>query len=153
MSAVLPVPVLLAEDDSGAVLLLRRALRRCSVAVALQVVEDGEQAQAYLEGCGPYADRTRHPLPVLLLLDWKLPRRSGLEVLRWVREQPALDALPVVVLTSSAEGGDLRQAYAARANSYLQKPVSFEQLCARLDLLLTYWLHHNIGRGCPALEP
>lgn len=152
MSSALPLPVLLAEDNPDDILLLQRALRRCSVAVELHVVEDGEQAQSYLEGGTPYADRLHHPLPILFLLDWKLPRRSGLEVLSWVRAQTAFDALPVVIFTSSAEGEDLRQAYAARANSYLQKPVSFEMLCARLDLTLTYWMHHNIGRGAATLE-
>ena len=110
--------ILLAEDDPNDVLLIERAFQRTHVANSLQVVRDGEEALAYLSGQGPFADRERHPLPVLLLMDLKMPRKSGLEVLEWVRQQPGLKRLPIVVLTSSNQGPDINRAYELGANSY-----------------------------------
>ena len=86
--------VLLVEDDPNDVFLVERAVRKAGVRATLQVVGDGDKAVAYLGGQGPYTDRERHPLPVLVLLDLKLPRRSGLEVLTWLRQQPGLKRLP-----------------------------------------------------------
>jgi CheY-like chemotaxis protein len=115
--------ILLVEDDSNDVLLLQRAFRRAGLNHALQVVSDGDQAVSYLAGDGDYSDRTKHPLPALILLDLKLPRRSGLEVLEWLRGQPAeIKALPVIVLTSSRLSEDVDRAYGLGANSYMAKP-------------------------------
>ena len=93
--------ILLVEDRRADVLLIQRAFRLAGVSVPTHVVEDGEAAVAFLAGERPYADRARHPLPSLILLDLKLPRLSGFEVLEWLRRQPGLRRLPVVVLTSS----------------------------------------------------
>ena len=93
--------ILLVEDNQSDVFLVERAFHKAKVPHLLQVVEDGEQAVAYLSGAGPYADRSRFPLPVFVLLDLKLPRKSGFEVLEWLRRQPAIRRVPVVVLTSS----------------------------------------------------
>src|SRR4051812_39595766 len=95
--------VLLVEDNIDDVLLTRRAFRKAGVHATLQMAGDGDEAVAYLRGDGAYADRIAHPVPSLVLLDWKLPRRSGREVLQWVRQQPQFVALPVVVLTSPRE--------------------------------------------------
>jgi CheY-like chemotaxis protein len=136
--------VLLVEDNLDDVLLTRRAFRKAAVSATLQVVEDGDEAVEYLAGSGRFSDREAHPKPSLVLLDWKLPRRSGLEVLQWIRSRADMATLAVVVLTSSRENEDLEQAYAAGANSYLQKPVQFEgllDLVTRLDL---YWLQSNL---------
>lgn len=115
--------ILLVEDDSNDVLLLQRAFRRAGLTHALQVVSDGDQAVAYLGGDGQFADRTKHPLPALILLDLKLPRRSGLEVLEWLRNQPPeIKSLPVIVLTSSRLSEDVDRAYGLGANSYMAKP-------------------------------
>jgi len=141
--AGLPV-ILLVEDNPDDVLLARRAVKKASLAVAMQVVEDGDEAVAYLGGSGPFGDRVRHPLPALVLLDLKLPKRSGLEVLRWVRSQPGLDTTPVVVLTSSSEDEDIQKAYALGANSYLLKPVAFNGLVQLLGVLDLYWLKNNL---------
>jgi DNA-binding response OmpR family regulator len=107
------------------------------------VVEDGEMAVAYLSGQGQYADRNRYPLPALMLLDLKLPRKSGLEVLTWLREQPGLKRLPVVVLTSSKESVDAGHAYDLGANSYLVKPVGFDTLLEMVKALGMYWFILN----------
>ncbi|CAA9312828.1 MAG: hypothetical protein AVDCRST_MAG71-865 [uncultured Lysobacter sp.] len=144
MNAQLPT-VLLAEDNPDDRFLIERAIRRSRQAVSLQVVGDGAQAIDYLAGNAPFHDRTRHPPPRLVLLDWKLSRRSGLEVLQWVRSRSHLDGLPVVVLSASGEREDVCQALGARANSYLQKPGSSSDLLERMDATLTYWLQHNLG--------
>lgn len=99
--------ILLVEDNPKDVLLMRRAVKKAEIANPLQVVNDGDEAVLYLSGQAPYNDRTRYPLPVLILLDLKLPRPSGAEVLMWLRQQPVLKRLPVVVLTASREYMDV----------------------------------------------
>ena len=135
--------ILLAEDDPNDVLLIQRAFQRTHVANPLQVVRDGEEALAYLSGRGAFADRERHPLPVLLLMDLKMPRKSGLEVLEWVRQQPGLKRLPITVLTSSNQSPDINRAYELGANSYLVKPAGFDSLLELVKNLDMYWLILN----------
>lgn len=144
-----PPTVLLAEDNPDDVVLVRRAWRQSQRQVSLQVVDDGEAAIRYLLGEAPYADRIAHPPPRLVLLDWKLPRLRGVEVLRRIRADPAFDALPVVVLTSSREQEDIVEAYAARANSYLHKPITAQALAILLDDVGHYWLEHNVVGPLP----
>jgi CheY-like chemotaxis protein len=116
--------ILLVEDDSNDTLLLQRAFRRAGLNNPLQVVSDGDQAVAYLNGVDKFGDRDKFPLPSLILLDLKLPRRSGLEVLSWLRNEASeeVKALPVIVLTSSRLSEDVDQAYTLGANSYMAKP-------------------------------
>ncbi|MGH7962758.1 MAG: response regulator [Candidatus Binatia bacterium] len=140
---VTPDIVLLVEDDPNDVLLMQRAFRRAKVTNPVQVVGDGEDAVLYLSGQDPYADRVRYPLPALILLDLKLPRKSGLEVLEWIRQQTQLKRLPVVVLTSSKESTDISRAYDLGVNSYLVKPVSFDTLLDMVETLNLYWLVLN----------
>ena len=135
--------LLLVEDKSNDVLLIRRALTKAGIVNPLQVVSDGDQAVAYLAGEGDYGDRDRFPLPGVVLLDLKLPRRSGLEALAWLRQQPGLKRLPVVVLTSSTENRDINRAYDLGANSYLVKPVEFGPLLEMLKMFGPYWLVLN----------
>lgn len=134
--------VLLVEDDANDILLMQRAFDKAQLAGPLHV-SDGDEAVAYLAGEGSYADRARYPLPVLILLDLKLPRKSGLEVLDWLRRQPGLKRVPVVVLTSSEERKDVNQAYDLGANSYLTKPVAFQELLELVRRLDVYWLLTN----------
>ncbi|MBC1236222.1 response regulator [Nostoc sp. 2RC] len=135
--------ILLAEDDSNQVLLIRRALCKANLMQPLQVVSNGEAAISYLCGEGEYADRERYPLPILVLLDLKMPRKSGFEVLEWLKQQPKLKRLPVVVLTTSKETTDVHKAYDLGVNSYLVKPVAFSDLTAMVKLLDAYWLNLN----------
>ncbi len=135
--------LLLVEDDPNDVMLFRRAKDKSNLANPLQVVEDGEAAVAYLSGQGIYADRNLYPLPALVLLDLKLPRKSGLEVLAWLRQQPGINRLPVVVLTSSKESVDVGRAYDLGANSYLVKPVAFDKLLEMVKALGLYWFILN----------
>jgi len=135
--------ILLAEDDPNDVLSVQRAFQRNYVANPVQVVRDGEEALAYLSGQAPFADRERHPLPVLMLMDLKMPRKSGLEVLEWVRRQPGLKRLPIIVLTSSNQSPDINRAYELGANSYLVKPAGFDSLLDLVKNLDMYWLILN----------
>ncbi len=142
--------ILLVEDEPEDVFNIQRAFRKAKLANPLQVVTDGDAAVAYLKGDPPYDDRSQYPLPTLVLLDLKLPRRSGLEVLTWMREQPELKRLPVVVLTSSGERGDVNSAYDRHVNSYLIKPVAFEALLELLKSVNMYWILCNEK---PDVEP
>ena len=135
--------ILLAEDNSTDALMVQRAFKKAHLMNPVQVVDDGDKAVAYLGGQGVYADREKYPLPVLLLLDLKLPRRSGLEVLEWLRQQEGLKRLPVIVLTSSKESADVNRAYDLGANSYLVKPVDFDLLLEMVKTLGLYWVVMN----------
>lgn len=140
MSAAKQHPILLVEDDDNDVLLIKRAFRKAKMANPVDVVTDGEAAIAYLSREPPYENR---PIPELVLLDLKLPRKTGHEVLQWIREQPRFRYLPVVVLSSSRERIDVERAYALGANSYLVKPPTFEALIEMVQTLDVYWLVLN----------
>lgn len=135
--------ILLVEDNGDDALLIQRAFRKIGAASPIHLVTDGEQALSYLAGEGEYADRDSHPFPALMLLDLKLPRRSGFEVLEWLRGQPGLRRLPVVVLTSSSESRDIDLAADLGANSYLVKPVHFDALQELIRALNLYWIDFN----------
>jgi CheY-like chemotaxis protein len=135
--------VLLVEDNATDALMVTRAFRKAGLANPVRVVTDGDAAVAYLSGEGAYADRAAHPLPALILLDLKLPRRSGLEVLAWLKARPGLRRLPVAVLTSSAEAPDVARAYDLGANSYLVKPTGADALLALVRALGGYWTGMN----------
>ncbi len=135
--------VLLVEDDSDQVVLMKAALGRANLVNPLQVAIDGEQAIAYLAGDGEFADRRKYPLPSMVLLDLKLPRVSGLEVLEWIRRQPRFKNLPVVVLTSSYHSPDIQKAYSLGVNSYLHKPIGFSDLAEMMKSVGMYWMILN----------
>jgi CheY-like chemotaxis protein len=142
-------PVLLVEDDDNDALFVERAFRHAGILNPLHVARNGDEAIEYLDGRGAYADRERFPMPVFILLDLKMPRRSGLEVLSWVKDRAGVRRIPIVVLTSSKNDADVNRAYELGANSYLVKPVSFEGLIELVKSLQLYWLVLNER---PALE-
>lgn len=142
------VPILAADDDPQDVMLLEIAIRRSSLNIRLQTVADGEQAIDYLMGRGAYTDREAHPFPKLLLLDLKMPRMTGFEVLSFVRGQSGLRQLPVIIFSSSDDPRDIRKAYDSGANSYLCKPHSNDGLLDLLSALREYWLKHNHFPPC-----
>lgn len=137
------IPILLVEDNENDVLLIKRAFRKAKIAPPMAIATDGDEALAYLARTGEYADGQKYPIPLLILLDLKLPRRSGLEVLEWIRQQPKLRHLLVVVLTSSQENSDLDRAYELGVNSYLVKPVYFQDLVSLIELIDAYWFKTN----------
>ncbi|MBP6208038.1 MAG: response regulator [Anaerolineales bacterium] len=135
--------ILLVEDNPSDIGLTRRALEKSHVANDLVVVEDGQEALDYLFGASQSAGPQVTELPALILLDLKLPKVDGLEVLRRIRSDPNLYRLPVVVLTTSTEEQDIVQSYHLGANSYIRKPVDFTQFVEAIQHLGLYWLLLN----------
>ena len=139
----LPV-VLLVEDDPADARLIMRAIERVKIPARVVHVKNGDDAVSYLAGTEQYGDRKKYPLPYLVLMDVKLPRRWGLEVLQWMRGQKSgVERVPVVMLTSSQEAVDIRRAYDFGVNSYLVKPENTEQLLRMVSVLKEYWFSLN----------
>jgi len=141
--------ILVADDDSDDVFLLQRAFSKAGINANLQFVRDGEEAICYLQS----GEHKKCPTPDLLLLDLKMPRIDGFSVLEWVRMQPGLKRLLVIVLTSSDARVDINRAYDLGANSYLVKPFSNEHLVKLVEYLQTYWLDINFAPECDPLQP
>jgi CheY-like chemotaxis protein len=137
--------VLVAEDDPADVFLLERAFSRAQVSASLHFVRDGQEAIDYLGGDNRFANRQEFPLPHLMLLDLKMPRLGGFDVLDWLRGQPGLKRLLVTVLTSSSQPEDINRSYDLGANSYLVKPQTPEGLSQLVTRLQQYWLELNQG--------
>ena len=135
--------ILLVEDNEDDAELIRYAFDKAAIPNPILTVGDGDAAVNYIEGNGAYADRDSYPLPGLILLDLKLPRRSGFEVLEAVRTNKATTQTPVVVLTSSDQQVDIERAYGLCANAYLVKPVSREALLAMVRALDDFWIKLN----------
>jgi CheY-like chemotaxis protein len=137
------VPILVADDDVHDAMLVKMAVQRASLSLQLTTVRDGQEAIDYLLGRAAFADRDSHPFPKLLLLDLKMPRLSGFDVLDFVRNQPGLRQLPIVIFSSSDDPKDIKRAYDGGANSYLCKPNSNDDLSALLKALEEYWCKFN----------
>ena len=138
--------ILLIEDNLDDVELTRIAFTEAGIAHRLMVVSDGAAALDYLFARGPYADRDPLDLPSIILLDLNLPKVDGREVLQAIRDNLITKTLPVVVLTTSAEPFDVEASYALGANSYIQKPVDFEQFVGAVKQIGLYWLVLNRPR-------
>lgn len=141
---MIPNTILLVEDNEDDAYFMKRALRGAGIENPVKLVEDGKQAIEYLSGAGKFADRTAHPLPMIVFLDLKLPLKSGHDVLEWIRAQPQFAKLIVIVLTSSSEPLDLNRAYKAGANSYVVKPATAEQLLETAKAFKLWWLGQNM---------
>jgi CheY-like chemotaxis protein len=135
--------ILLVEDNPSDVKLTKRALEQNQITNELVVAEDGREALDYLFGAGRYAGRDAHDIPAVVLLDLKLPRVEGLEVLKEIRANEFTKLLPVVILTSSSQEEDLVSSYKLGANSYIRKPVDFRQFTEAVRNLGMYWLLLN----------
>lgn len=142
--------ILLVEDNEDDVFLMKRALKSANIGNTLSVVEDGQRAIDYLSGDGAFSDREKYPFPAVVFLDLKLPLKSGLDVLEWIRQQPQFENLVVLVLTSSNEPSDLKRAYALGANSYLVKPPTAAQLLELAKAFKWYWLEFNRYEAAPS---
>lgn len=137
--------VLLVEDNDDDALIMKMACQRTGIPHVLKIVPDGDMALDYLMGNGKYADRTAYPLPDLIFLDIKLPRRSGHEVLEWIRTQPAFKSLPVVMLTMSEKPSDISRAYSLGVTSYLRKIPGQVEFGQAVRVILKYWLELNVA--------
>src|SRR5438093_12475944 len=143
--------ILLVEDNPDDVLLLEHAFKKVGWSSALKIVRNGEQAIAYLGGTGVYTDRQEYPFPFLVLLDLRMPGTDGFDVLQWARAQPSLKRLLIVVLTSSNVQADVDRPYELGANSYLVKPVDFEEMVNMLKRFEVYWSEINRTPTTPVL--
>ena len=142
--------VLYVEDDPNDAFLLKHAFAKAEIPTRLQIVTDGQEAVDYLAGVGAFADRSRHPMPRLVLLDIKLPRKTGLEVLAWLRAQPHLRHLPVIMFTSSTFQTDIATANERGANAYVVKPGTIEERLDFAQAVNAFWLHfHHIPENPP----
>lgn len=135
--------ILLVEDNPDDVELTMRALKKNNIKNEIVVAHDGVEALDYLFGTGSYAERDTSIMPVVILLDLKLPKIDGLEVLKHIRSEDRTKMIPVVILTSSKEEKDLIESYSSHANSYIQKPVDFDQFMDTVRHLGLYWLILN----------
>lgn len=135
-----PFTVLLIEDDLNDIFLVKRAFRSARIPNPLQVVTDGEEAISYLAGEGKYADRGAHPLPKLIVMDIKMPRRSGFEVLEWVKGAGRpLRRIPIIIVSSSDDAEDINRAYELGANAYMIKPMNYRAVEHLFESITNYW--------------
>lgn len=122
--------LLLVDDSENDILLMQRAFKKAELSIRVHEARDGEEAIAYLKGDGIYADRDKHPLPSIVLLDLNMPKKNGLEVLEWAREQAAFKSLPIIILTASMRPADVERTYELGATAFLIKPSNTEALVA-----------------------
>ena len=131
------ITILHVDDDPNDTALFQAACRKAELEFALHNVEDGEQAMAYLRA----AEKSSAPIPTIVLLDLKMPRATGFELLRWIRKNPTFSTLPVIVLSGSELQQDIKDAYAEGANSYLVKPLGFDSLVELIKNISDAWLN------------
>jgi CheY-like chemotaxis protein len=131
--------ILAAEDDPNDLELLRHVVGETGVEVNFQSADDGEQLVNYLRGEGEFANRDAHPVPDIVVLDLKMPRMNGFEVLQWLRQEPGLARIPAVVLSGSGLESDIEEAYRLGANTYFTKPGQLAELRKIIGSLIDYW--------------
>lgn len=135
--------VLMAEDDENDVTFLRRAFTQAEVTNPLHVAQDGQEAIDYLSGTEKFSDRLQYPLPSLLMLDLKMPRKTGMDVLRWMRSQAELLSIPVIIFSSSVHPAEIAEAYRAGANAFVTKPSGTPERTELAKMIKGFWLKFN----------
>jgi CheY-like chemotaxis protein len=131
--------ILIVDDDVNDQNFIRRAFKQSGVVNPIAVVNDGEEASAYLRGLGLYADRSLHPLPRLIITDLKMPRMGGIDLLAWMKTRKEFRLIPAIVLTSSNNQDDINRAFEHGAKGYLIKPVQFTDLTKLIRVVADYW--------------
>jgi CheY-like chemotaxis protein len=132
-------PILLVEDEENDALLVQMAFKKNEIPNPVRWVRDGLEAIAYLNGEGNFADRELHPFPGVLILDLKMPRMTGLELLAWIRDHPEFRVIPTIIMSASQLDSDVEKAYALGANTYMIKPSAFDDLARIVKLAHEYW--------------
>jgi CheY-like chemotaxis protein len=131
--------VLLAEDNENDAFLMERAFKAHGITAPLQVMRDGAETIDYLSGSGVYSDRAKYPIPSLVILDLKMPRKSGFDVLAWLQHNPEIKIVPTLVWSSSADPIDIKRAYCLGANGFLCKPADFQKFKQMLGKVIAFW--------------
>ncbi len=143
--------ILIVDDDENDIFFAKRAFTEINVHCTFQVLKNGQEAVDYLSGHGPYADRAKFPLPMMILMDLKMPIMDGFQVLEWLRQRPGIKVIPTLVFSSSDIPSDITRAYELGANSFMTKSVTYDGLLLKLQTLSQYWLEHckhpNVGEG------
>ncbi len=134
--------ILIVDDDENDISLTKRAFTASNVHCTLQLLRNGQETVDYLRGHGRYADRGKYPLPIMILMDLNMPIMDGFQVLEWLRGQPSIKAIPVVVFSSSDSPADITRAYDLGANSFMTKSISYDGLLAKLKTVSQYWLEY-----------
>jgi len=132
--------ILVAEDEESDAMILQRAFQNAHLPFPLTIVPDGSRVVDYLEGAAPYANRANCPLPSLMLLDLKMPRMNGFDVLTWLAEQPQFKEIPVIVFSSSGHASDIEKALSLGARDYQIKPLRFDVLVQLVKTITDRWL-------------
>lgn len=135
--------LLFADDSEDDRFFIKNACVEAGISASISMVDDGEEVVKYLEGAGAYADRRAHPPPGLVVLDLKMPRMSGFETLKWIRDRPSLSCLRVLILSASINPGDIRRAYDQGACGFLTKPSTAQELAELMRALKAFWLRFN----------
>lgn len=135
--------ILVAEDDENDVFFLKRAFKDAGIENPLHVTTDGQETIEWLSTAQNSADRALHPLPCLLILDLKMPRKTGMDVLRWLRQEPTLHCLPTIIFSSSAHRHDVERAYRLGVNAFVVKPSGNEERKEFAQSLKLFWLNFN----------
>ena len=143
-------PILIAEDNSVDAELMQMALDKAGFTGAVRFVRDGHDAVQYLQGAGEFSDRSKFPLPKIIISDLKMPRVSGLELVLWLRNHPGCNIVPVILLSGSGLPDDVVTAYKLGANTYFQKPARFSELVALLNNLTEYWSESEVPQAVGA---
>ena len=134
--------ILIVDDDENDIFFVKRAFTEINVHCTFQMLKNGQEVIDYLSGHGEYANREKHPLPIMILMDLKMPIMDGFEVLTWLRSRPGLKVIPAVVFSSSDLPTDITRAYELGANSFMTKSVTYDGLLLKLQTLSRYWLEH-----------
>jgi CheY-like chemotaxis protein len=134
-----PLVILVAEDDENDSFLLHRAFKKADITMPCYICKDGAEAMAYLKGEEKFADRIKYPFPRVLITDLKMPKCSGMDLLRWLDEHPECNLIPKIVLSASAQPSDVKLAYQLGANCYFRKPSTFDKLVNIVKLAEAFW--------------
>ena len=134
--------ILIVDDDENDIFFVQRAFTEINVHCVFQILKNGQEVVDYLSGLGDYADREKYPLPMMVLMDLKMPIMDGFQVLAWLRSRPGLKVIPAIVFSSSDVPGDITRAYELGANSFMTKSVTYDGLLLKLQTLSQYWLEY-----------
>ena len=137
-----PCMILIVDDDENDIFFVKRAFTEINIHCAFQVLKNGQEVVDYLSGHGPYANREQHPLPMMILMDLKMPIMDGFQVLAWLRGRAGIKVIPTIVFSSSDLPTDITRAYELGANSFMTKSVTYDGLLLKLQTLSQYWLEH-----------